>query len=96
MMTTPKNEMTMNYIELKYAGKSKFNVVTIPWPSENPIGACCGSNWVNTNKKLMKHYGIVIYPEDVKVSFSLKKDKHTTDKITTKNGVFNVSVRLAR
>jgi len=63
---------------------------------EDSLGGCCGSAYYTKDSKPRKHFGIVVYPEDVKVEYKLRPSKYTTEKVVTKNGTFNVSLRIAK
>ena len=60
------------------------------------IGGCCGSAYYNRNCVPEKHMGIAVYPENVEVIYKLKPEKYLTEQVVTKNGTFNVSLRIAK
>jgi hypothetical protein len=60
------------------------------------VGGCCGSAYYDKNCAPKIHKGIVVYPENVEVIYNLKPEKYITEQVVTKNGTFNVSLRIAK
>jgi hypothetical protein len=83
----------MHYLNLTYKARNTFGLSYSKLYDGCSIGACCGSDWFTDDYKHAQHRGIVVWPDTVEVNFKLNENKYTVEKITTKNGTFNVSVR---